>query len=325
MITLSCVAYRMKADTQRQRGKSQMDEGLEKSLRQMLGICAAASSFIGMSAMRALAVTLSPDTYLPTLACALLIIVPCLIGCFFYQGATWISAVNGTNEYDRMDDEEKGSRGGAAPPTSSISGDANSVKHRGDDDIKERGVSDEVNDVDGQCADGDDDSAPERRESAVAAASSSASVPSPINSLPPTPLEEAKPRSAEEHKRSASILSYSRPFLISFLLSAFNSISLTSAAIVQPAVRLVGPCKITDAGACATSPNYPDDYGNNERCTLINVPATPLEVLWFDVDQATPCSDYLTVNGTQYCDSGRRAWLQRTVSSPGTRVLPGSS
>ena len=54
-----------------------MDEGLETSQRQMLGICAAASSFIGMSAMRALAVTLSPDTYLPTLACALLIIVPC--------------------------------------------------------------------------------------------------------------------------------------------------------------------------------------------------------------------------------------------------------
>ena len=48
-----------------------------------------------------------------------------LSGCFFYQGAPWISAVNGTNEYDRMDDEEKGwpRDGGAALPTSSISGD----------------------------------------------------------------------------------------------------------------------------------------------------------------------------------------------------------
>ena len=82
---------------------------------------------------------------------------------------------------------------------------------------------------------------------------------------------------------------------------------------------LTGPCSITDGGSCATSPNYPESYGGNERCTITGVPRVVLEVVAFDVqgdyysyhsysdydrdgDSTNDCSyDYLTVNGERYC------------------------
>jgi len=60
---------------------------------------------------------------------------------------------------------------------------------------------------------------------------------------------------------------------------------------------------ITDGGSCATSPNHPNDYGNNEDCTIYGLPPVGLEVLAFDVYDCP--YDYLTVNGVKYCgDSG---------------------
>ena len=81
-------------------------------------------------------------------------------------------------------------------------------------------------------------------------------------------------------------------------------------------VQVDGPCPLTDGGACATSPNYPDgEYGPNEWCEFTNVPPSPLVSLAFDVegdynpyydfdgngDPTDDCYDYLIVNGVRYC------------------------
>jgi len=67
-------------------------------------------------------------------------------------------------------------------------------------------------------------------------------------------------------------------------------------------LQLTGPCSITDGGSCATSPNYPESYGNSEECIITGVPAVGLEVLAFDVEGFSE-SDYLTVRGKRYCGS----------------------
>ena len=193
---------------------------METSLRQMLCVCAAASSFIGVSAARPLAIVWWPNTYMPTLTCALLVLVPGLFGSWFYLRAPWIS--------------------GAAITCDTLKIDASVATRRA----------------------------------------------------------EAAPQ---------SWCAYARPWLISFLLfGLFNRLLIAQATKV---VGAVGPCEITDGGACATSPNYPKSYGINGSCTIFNVPAAPLDVLWFDVSQATPCSDYLTVNGTQFCGNSGPAGM----------------
>ena len=79
---------------------------------------------------------------------------------------------------------------------------------------------------------------------------------------------------------------------------------------------------LIDDGACATSPNFPNNYGPNEACTISNVPRMPLVVMAFDVQDhfdyddsydpswtpwvrtgASRCDayDYLLVGGTRYC------------------------
>ena len=69
-------------------------------------------------------------------------------------------------------------------------------------------------------------------------------------------------------------------------------------------LQLTGPCCITDGGLCATSPNYPGSYSNNEDCIITGVPAVGLEVVAFDVEGFSFCeSDYLTVSGKKYCGS----------------------
>ena len=70
-------------------------------------------------------------------------------------------------------------------------------------------------------------------------------------------------------------------------------------------LSITEPCSLTDGGSCATSSNYPGDYGSDEECTIKGVPPAGLEVVAFDVepdDTDGGCShDYLTVNGVKYC------------------------
>ena len=73
-----------------------------------------------------------------------------------------------------------------------------------------------------------------------------------------------------------------------------------------------GPCVITSEG-CALSPGFPLAYprGKSHRCTLSSIPATPLRLVIFDVedppytyDGPYACVyDHLTVNGQRYCGS----------------------
>jgi len=65
-------------------------------------------------------------------------------------------------------------------------------------------------------------------------------------------------------------------------------------------LSITEPCSLTDGGSCATSSNYPGDYGSDEECTIKGVPPAGLEVVAFDVEDY--CSyDYITVNGVKYC------------------------
>ena len=83
-------------------------------------------------------------------------------------------------------------------------------------------------------------------------------------------------------------------------------------------VHVEGPCKLTDGGNCATSPNFPGNYGNMEFCTITNVPNTPLEVIAFDVEGPSGANciwDYLVVNGVRYCGTSGPAGV---VPSDGT-------
>ena len=86
----------------------------------------------------------------------------------------------------------------------------------------------------------------------------------------------------------------------------------------QPGVTCVGgPCSLTDGGSCAASPNYPNNYGSDEECTISGVPPVGLETVAFDVayydydgngDPTDDCRyDYLTVNGTKYCGTSESA------------------
>ena len=103
----------------------------------------------------------------------------------------------------------------------------------------------------------------------------------------------------------------------SFLLPSLTPPSAPSLFPPLPlplSVDIIGPCQLTDGGACATSPDYPLDYGISEQCTLSNVPMIPLEVIEFDVtydrhhiydldgeDGGTCDFDYFKIGGVQYC------------------------
>eukprot|EP00966_Prymnesium_polylepis_P037692 875267-Prymnesium_polylepis.1 len=70
-----------------------------------------------------------------------------------------------------------------------------------------------------------------------------------------------------------------------------------------PAVFAVsGPCVAW--GYCIRSSGFPNDYGDGEDCIATNVPAISAQVTTFDVmpqDDAGACSDYMMLNGNQYC------------------------
>ena len=46
-----------------------------------------------------------------------------------------------------------------------------------------------------------------------------------------------------------------------------------------------GPCTIAD-GMCVRSGNFPGNYGNDEKCTIRNVPRVPIRVVAFDTEHA---------------------------------------
>ena len=105
---------------------------------------------------------------------------------------------------------------------------------------------------------------------------------------------------------------------------------------------------LTDGGSCATSPNYPNSYGNNEECTISGVPPVELEAIAFDVegdyysyydydgngDPTDDCRyDYLTVNGTKYCgtsgppsgavaEDGVIEWRRIRIGLEGAPLVP---
>jgi hypothetical protein len=59
---------------------------------------------------------------------------------------------------------------------------------------------------------------------------------------------------------------------------------------------------MTNGGNCATSPGYPDFYGDNEQCTISNVPLVPLRVVSFDVERGRSCGfDALILGSRKYC------------------------
>ena len=53
-------------------------------------------------------------------------------------------------------------------------------------------------------------------------------------------------------------------------------------------VCATGLCSITNGGACATSPNFPDTYPPFEGCTIYNLPPVGLNVIAFDVEGGDP-------------------------------------
>lgn len=80
--------------------------------------------------------------------------------------------------------------------------------------------------------------------------------------------------------------------------SVASKLEVTASAVMWAAVT--GNCTLD--GACVQSPNYPQDYGNNERCTLQidKALSVPIRVERFKTESA---HDYLIVNGKHYSGS----------------------
>ena len=74
-----------------------------------------------------------------------------------------------------------------------------------------------------------------------------------------------------------------------------------------------GPCSIVDGTSCAVSPGYPGNYGDNEECTIHNVPPSPLKVVTFAVEYCTGCAcDYMSIDGVRYCGYKDMSWKEYT-------------
>jgi hypothetical protein len=66
-------------------------------------------------------------------------------------------------------------------------------------------------------------------------------------------------------------------------------------------VVLTGPCGVSEDSTCVMSPNYPDNYSINEKCTIQAPVGATLEVKSFDVETwHWRIWDYVTVNGRLY-------------------------
>ncbi|EOD14192.1 hypothetical protein EMIHUDRAFT_470646 [Emiliania huxleyi CCMP1516] len=99
---------------------------------------------------------------------------------------------------------------------------------------------------------------------------------------------------------SVPLLSSARALRVGIVLIFLQDVCGTPAAPLQT-VNVSSPCSLTDGGSCAASPNYPNSYGSNEKCTISGVPPVELEMVAFDVEGNNCRYDYLTVNGVKYC------------------------
>ena len=67
-----------------------------------------------------------------------------------------------------------------------------------------------------------------------------------------------------------------------------------------------GPCTVTAGGACFRSPNYPNDYGENEDCAITVFGAGSVRATAFNAESnfcdscLTPFGDYVTIDGVHY-------------------------
>jgi len=75
--------------------------------------------------------------------------------------------------------------------------------------------------------------------------------------------------------------------------------------------KIDGPCGVS--GACAESPNFPDPYGLNERCTLTIPVGTRVTVTHFSTEEFY---DRLTINGERYSGGHGLVGQDFAVSSP---------
>ena len=91
-----------------------------------------------------------------------------------------------------------------------------------------------------------------------------------------------------------------------------SATSATSNASSAPAFATTGDCVVTDE--CISSPNYPNDYGNSEACTI--TPQRSKIVLSVTSFETESCCDYMTIDGVQY---------QGTSGPDGVVVTPGTS
>ena len=78
---------------------------------------------------------------------------------------------------------------------------------------------------------------------------------------------------------------------------------------------LSGECEV--AGDCVTSPGFPADYGNNERCVIL--PSTPYRPLAVRTFQTHSAADGLTVNGVYYFSGEALTGVIATGAPPLTR------
>eukprot|EP01046_Picozoa_sp_COSAG06_P020713 COSAG06_NODE_1526_length_9195_cov_12.000330_3_plen_1584_part_00 len=75
-----------------------------------------------------------------------------------------------------------------------------------------------------------------------------------------------------------------------------------AAGRARPVFKIAsGPCTTSLAGACLRSPNYPDEYGNNEHCDVEIGGEGTLVSKAFNTESGY---DYLTIDGNTYDGSG---------------------
>ena len=86
---------------------------------------------------------------------------------------------------------------------------------------------------------------------------------------------------------------------------------------------VVGPCPITEGGSCVTSPNYPTNYPVEIDCTITPTPGVAIFVAapWA-VEPDSSCDyDYLTIEGTRYCNTGNPLATGQSTIVPTQDIL----
>ena len=82
-----------------------------------------------------------------------------------------------------------------------------------------------------------------------------------------------------------------------------NEICMECSARPRRLMKIIGDgCHVVDG--CVRSRNYPSSYSDHDTCTILNLPAHPISVTSFDVENANQIGciwDHLTVNNRRYC------------------------